>query len=87
MSRYNNIKRELLLENAIERNWPPALKQTGTWPLTSLRQSFLNGSLTRLLDPDAVLRTKIVEFVERPTSALRPGKSRMGPTIEYGSTN
>ena len=26
--------------------------------------SFLNGSLTRLLDPDKVLRTKIVEFVE-----------------------
>jgi len=34
----------------IERNWPPALKESGAWPLTSLRQSFLNGSLTRLLD-------------------------------------
>ncbi len=43
----------------IERNWPPALKDTGAWPLASLRQSFLNGSLTRLLDPDArPLRTK-----------------------------
>jgi hypothetical protein len=31
--------------------------------LSSLRQSFLNGSLTRLLDPDAVLKGKIVEFV------------------------
>ena len=29
----------------------------------SLRQSFLDGSLTRLLDPDAVLRTRIVDFV------------------------
>jgi len=47
----------------IERNWPPALKETGAWPLSSLRQSFLNGALTRLLDPDAVLRSKIVEFV------------------------
>ena len=49
----------------IERNWPPALKDSGAWPLASLRQSFLNGSLTRLLDPDAILRNKIVEFVSR----------------------
>jgi hypothetical protein len=32
-------------------------------PLGSLRQSFLNGTLTRLLDPDRVLRTRILEFV------------------------
>ena len=58
----------------IERNWPPALKDTGAWPLASLRQSFLNGSLTRLLDPDAVLRVKIVEFVSkgRIRSRFRP---------------
>jgi hypothetical protein len=60
----------------LERNWPPALKQAGTWPLAGLRQSFLNGSLTRLLDPDAVLRGKIVEFVERGdfgiVSGLKP---------------
>ncbi len=49
----------------IERNWPPALRESGAWPLASLRQSFLNGSLTRLLDPDTVLRNKIVEFVAR----------------------
>lgn len=49
----------------IERNWPPALKESGAWPLSSLRQSFLNGSLTRLLDPDTILRGKIVEFVSR----------------------
>src|SRR5262249_26454598 len=48
----------------IERNWPPALKEGGAWPLSSLRQSFLNGALTRLLDPDTVLRHKIVEFVQ-----------------------
>jgi len=39
----------------IDRNWPPALKESGAWPLMSLRQSFLNGSLTRLLDPDTLL--------------------------------
>jgi hypothetical protein len=49
----------------IERNWPPALKESGAWPLVSLRQSFLDGSLTRLLDPDTTLRGKIVEFVAR----------------------
>ena len=47
----------------IDRHWPPAFKETGAWPLTSLRQSFLNGSLTRLIDPDKVLRQKVVEFV------------------------
>ncbi|MEX1254896.1 MAG: DUF499 domain-containing protein [Dehalococcoidia bacterium] len=49
----------------IDRNWPPALVDSGAWPLSSLRQAFLNGSFTRLLDPDAVLRTKVAEFVER----------------------
>lgn len=58
----------------IERNWPPALKDSGAWPLTSLRQSFLNGSLTRLLDPDATLRKKIVEFVEKGDFGLASGQ-------------
>ena len=49
----------------LDRNWPPALKESGAWPLASLRQSFLNGSLIRLVDPDAVLSGKIVEFVEK----------------------
>jgi len=62
----------------IERNWPPALKDSGAWPLASLRQSFLNGSLTRLLDPDAVLRTKIVEFVLRGDFGLSSGKKPDG---------
>jgi hypothetical protein len=50
------LKSEALLNESvgagyIERNWPPALKDSGAWPLASLRQSFLNGSLTRLIDP------------------------------------
>jgi hypothetical protein len=57
----------------IERNWPPALKESGAWPLASLRQSFLNGSLTRLLDPDATLRGKIVEFVDKHDFGLASG--------------
>jgi len=57
----------------IERNWPPALRESGAWPLSSLRQSFLNGSLTRLLDPDTILRSKIVEFVSRGDFGLASG--------------
>ena len=50
------LKSEALLNESvgagyIERNWPPALKESGAWPLASLRQSFLNGSLTRLGGP------------------------------------
>lgn len=62
----------------IERNWPPALKNSGAWPLTSLRQSFLNGSITRLLDPDTVLSTKIVDFVAKGDFGLASGSKSDG---------
>ncbi len=63
------LKGEALLNESvgagyIERHWPPAFSETAAWPLTSLRQSFLNGSLTRLIDPDTILRRRIVEFVK-----------------------
>lgn len=77
------LKSEALLNESvgagyIERNWPPALKADGAWPLASLRQSFLNGSLTRLVDPDAILRVKIVEFVDRGDFGLASGKKTDG---------
>ena len=62
----------------LERNWPPALKKERAWPLSSLRQSFLNGSLTRLVDPDAVLRNKIVGFVGNGDFGLASGKKADG---------
>lgn len=62
----------------IERNWPPALKDSAAWPLVSLRQSFLNGSLTRLLDPDKVLRQKILEWVLNGDLALASGPKADG---------
>ena len=62
----------------IERNWPPALKESGAWPLASLRQSFLNGALTRLLDPDMTLRNKIVEFVSKGDLGLASGQKPDG---------
>ena len=72
------LKAEALLNESvgagyIDRHWPPALKESGAWPLTSLRQSFLNGSLTRLIDPDAILRRKIVDFVGSGDFGLASG--------------
>ena len=77
------LKSEALLNESvgagyIERNWPPALKADGAWPLASLRQSFLNGALTRLVDPDAVLKNKIVEFVRNGDFGLASGKRADG---------
>ncbi len=62
----------------LDRNWPPALKAEGAWPLSSLRQCFLDGSLTRLADPDSVLRSKIVEFVGKGEFGLASGSKAGG---------
>ena len=72
------LKTEGLLSESIalsyvDRHWPPAFEEAGAWPLTSMRQSFLDGSLTRLMDPDTVLRTKIVEFVSNGSFGLASG--------------
>jgi hypothetical protein len=72
------LKSQALLNESVgagylERRWPPALKEVGAWPLASLRQSFLNGALTRLVDPDTVLRHKIVEFVSQGDFGLASG--------------
>jgi len=71
----------------IERNWPPAFKESGAWPLASLRQSFLNGALTRLLDPDKILRDKIVDFVGKGDFGLASGQKTDGTYDRYGSKN
>jgi len=77
------LKSESLLNESvgagyIERNWPIALKESGGWPLKGLRQSFLNGALTRLLDPDNVLRQKIIAFVENGDFGLGSGPQPSG---------
>ena len=74
----NGILNESVGAGYIERNWPPALLESGAWPLSSLRQSFLNGSLTRLLDPDQVLRQKITEFVGSGDFGLASGEQGHG---------
>jgi len=77
------LKSEALLNESvgagyIDRNWPPALKDSGAWPLASLRQSFVNGSLTRLLDPDTILKRKIAEFVAAGDFGLASGQKPDG---------
>ena len=77
------LKAESLLNESvgagyIERSWPPALKASGAWPLSGLRQSFLNGALTRLLDPDSVLKGKVCEFVGKGDFGLGSGQRTDG---------
>ena len=77
------LKTEALLNESVgagylDRNWPPALKEAGEWPLTSLRQSFLNGALTRLVDPDAVLRRQIIAFVSNGDFGFASGRREDG---------
>jgi hypothetical protein len=59
--------------NYLEQKWPPLFRESGAWPLASLLQSFLDGSLTRLLHPETTLRGKIVEFVARGDFGLASG--------------
>ncbi len=62
----------------LERKWPAHMKEAGAWPLSSLRQAFLNGTLERLIDPDAYLRNKIPEFVMRGDFGLASGVEEGG---------
>ena len=77
------LKAEALLNESVgagylDRNWPPAFKDTGAWPLTSLRQSFLTGALTRLMDPDSVLRNQIIAFVSHSDFGFASGRTEDG---------
>lgn len=72
------LKNDALLNDSVgatylDSHWPPALKESGAWPLSGLRQSFLDGSLTRLIDPEKVLRGKIIELVSKGDFGLASG--------------
>jgi hypothetical protein len=72
------LKSEALLSESVgatylDGKWPKALKESGAWPLSGLRQSFLNGSFTRLLDPDTTLKAKITQFVDKGDFGLAAG--------------
>jgi hypothetical protein len=47
----------------LERRWAEPFKKSGAWPISALRQAFLNGPLERLLEPDSYLKSKIPGFV------------------------
>ena len=57
----------------LERRWPEAFKTNGAWPLKSLRQAFLDGSLDRVISPDEYLKRKVPEFVAKGDFGLASG--------------
>jgi len=62
----------------LERNWPEAFRESGAWPMGSLRKCFLDGSLTRLEDPDKVLREKVPDLVARGEVGFSTGQQPDG---------
>jgi hypothetical protein len=77
------LKQEALVNESfgagyLERKWPPALEESGEWPLSGLRQAFVNGTLTRLIDPETALRTKISDLVDRGELGLASRKKPDG---------
>ncbi len=71
--RSNSLLNESPGAGYLERRWPEAFKASGAWPIKSLRQAFLDGSLERLIDPDEYLKRKIPEFVARGDFGLASG--------------
>jgi hypothetical protein len=47
----------------LDRKWPEHFRKSGAWPVSALRQAFLNGTMERLLDPDSYLRNRLPDFV------------------------
>ena len=64
----STLKSKALLNDSpgagyLDRKWPEPFKKSGAWPISALRQAFLNGALERLLEPDNYLKNKLPEFV------------------------
>jgi hypothetical protein len=77
------MKSESLLNESVgagylQRNWPTSLKETGSWPLSGMRQSFLDGSLPRLLNPEQVLTAQVVKFVSQGEFGVGVGRNADG---------
>ena len=53
-------------------------KETGAWPLSSLRQAFLTGAMERLVDVDSYPKAKVPEFVLRGDFGLSSGQQPDG---------
>ncbi len=77
------LRRESLLNESpgagyLERHWPEAFKESGAWPLKSLRQALLDGSLDRVISPDEYLKRKVPEFVAKGDFGLASGQQPGG---------
>lgn len=72
--RTENLLNESVGASFLDRKWPPALVESGAWPLNGLRQAFLSGSIARVMDIDTVLRTKVPEFVQNGDLGLAAGQ-------------
>ena len=62
----------------LERRWPEPFKKSGAWPVSALRQAFLNGTLERVLDPDSYLRGRLAEFVLKGDFGFASGQKPEG---------
>jgi hypothetical protein len=62
----------------LERRWPEPFKKSGAWPVSALRQAFLNGTLERVLDPDSYLRGRLPEFVLKADFGFASGQKSEG---------
>jgi hypothetical protein len=71
--RSNTLLNESPGASYLDRHWPEAFKASGAWPLTSLRQAFLDGSLDRVINPDEYLKRKVPEFVAKGDYGLASG--------------
>ena len=58
----------------IERNWPPAFKESCAWPLASIKAAFFQGYFTRLEKADDALKTTIGRAVGQGFFGLASGK-------------
>jgi hypothetical protein len=58
----------------IERNWPPAFKDSCAWPLANLKAAFFQGKFTRLEKADDALKTTIPRAVTQGMFGLASGK-------------
>lgn len=62
----------------LERRWPEPFKKSGAWPVSALRQAFLNGTLERVVDPDSYLRNRLPEFVMKGDFGFASGQKQEG---------
>ena len=77
------LKQRALLNDSpgagyLERRWPEPFKKSGAWPLSALRQAFLNGTLERLLDPDAYLKSRLPQFIGNGDFGFASGQNPDG---------